>query len=177
MDHSSDHTPARQSERAAFFDIELKPYRSLGPRGFAILIGFVALGNLGAGLAFWLLGAWPVLLFCGLDLLLVWLAFKFSYRQQRAREFIRLDDTTLEVRRVDLQGRETVWRLQPYWLRIECDAEDESAVLRVWSHGRALTLGAFLSPDERRLLADGLREALWRWRQPPGAGLRPLTEA
>ena len=171
MDHSSDHS------RQAFFDIELKPYRSLGPRGFAILIGFVALGNLGAGLAFWLLGAWPVFLFCGLDVLLVYLAFKFSYRQQRAREFIRLDETTLEVRRVDLQGRETVWRLQPYWLRIECDAEDESAVLKVWSHGRALTLGAFLSPDERRLLADGLREALWRWRQPPGAGLRPLTEA
>lgn len=177
MDPSSDHTAARQSERAAFFDIELKPYRSLGPRGFAVLIGFVALGNLGAGVAFWLLGAWPVLLFCGLDLLLVWLAFKFSYRQQRAREFIRLDDTTLEVRRVDIQGRETVWRLQPYWLRIECDAEDESANLRIWSHGRALTLGAFLSPDERRRLADGLKEALVRWRLPPGAGLRPLTEA
>lgn len=171
MDHSSDHS------RAPFFDIELKPYRSLGPRGFAILIGFVALGNLGAGLAFWLLGAWPVFLFCGLDVLLVYLAFKFSYRQQRAREFIRLDDTALEVRRVDIQGREKVWRLQPYWLRIECDAEDESANLRLWSHGRALSLGTFLSPDERRHLADGLREALWRWRQPPGAGLRPLTEA
>lgn len=177
MDPSSDHSAARQSERAAFFDIELKPYRSLGPRGFAVLIGFVALGNLGAGLAFWLLGAWPVFLFCGLDVLLVWLAFKFSYRQQRAREFIKLDETSLEIRRVDLQGRETVWRLQPYWLRIECDAEDESANLRIWSHGRALSLGTFLSPDERRHLAEGLREALWRWRQPPGAGLRPLTEA
>jgi uncharacterized membrane protein len=172
MDHSSGH-----SGRPAFFDIELKPYRSLGPRGFAILIGFVALGNLGAGLAFWLLGAWPVFVFCGLDVLLVYLAFKFSYRQQRAREFIRLDDSMLEIRRVDIQGREKVWRLQPYWLRIECDAEDESASLRIWSHGRALTLGAFLSPDERRRLAEGLREALWRWRQPPGAGLRPLTEA
>lgn len=171
MDQSPNHS------RAPIFDIELKPYRSLGPRGFAILIGFVALGNLGAGMAFWLLGAWPVFLFCGLDVLLVYLAFKFSYRQQRAREFIRLDDAALEIRRVDLQGRETVWRLQPYWLRIECDAEDESANLRIWSHGRALPLGTFLSPDERRQLADGLREALWRWRQPPGAGLRPLTEA
>jgi len=172
MDHSSDH-----SGQPAIFDIELKPYRSLGPRGFAILIGVVALGNLGAGVAFWLLGAWPVFAFCGLDVLLVYLAFKYSYRQQRAREFIRLDDSALEVRRVDLRGREQVWRLQPYWLRIECDAEDESANLRLWSHGRALTLGAFLSPDERRHLAEGLREALVRWRQPQGAGLRPITEA
>lgn len=176
MDLSSDHNPA-SSARPPFLDIELKPYRSLGPRGFAILIGAVALGNLGAGLAFWLIGAWPVFAFCGLDVLLVWLAFRFSYRQQRAREFIRLDDSALEVRRVDIQGREKVWRLQPYWLRVECDAEDESAHLRIWSHGRALTLGAFLSPDERRHLADGLRDALWRWRQPPGAGLRPLTDA
>lgn len=173
MDHSPDH----QAGRPAFFDIELKPYRSLGPRGFAILIGFVALGNLGAGLAFWLLGAWPVFAFCGLDVLLVYLAFKYSYRQQRAREFIRLDDTALEIRRVDISGREKVWRLQPYWLRVEYDAEDDSAQLRLWSHGRALTLGAFLSPGERRHLAEGLREALWRWKQPAGAGLRPIADA
>jgi uncharacterized membrane protein len=176
MDQSADHAMAAGT-RPAFFDIELKPYRSLGPRGFAVLIGAVALGNLGAGVAFWMIGAWPVFGFCGLDVLLVYLAFKFSYRQQRAREFIRLDDTALEVRRRDVRGREKVWRLQPYWLRVECDAEDESAQLRLWSHGRALTLGVFLSPDERRRLADGLREALWRWRQPPGAGLRPLTDA
>lgn len=176
MGPSPDHSPP-DVRGQAFFDIELKPYRSLGPRGFAILIGFVALGNLGAGVAFWLIGAWPVFAFCGLDVLLVYLAFRYSYRQQRAREFIRLDENALEVRRVDIQGREKVWRLQPYWLRVECDVEDESANLRIWSHGRALPLGTFLSPDERRLLADGLREALWRWRQPPGAGLRPLTEA
>lgn len=168
--------PAHTS-RPPVFDIELKPYRSLGPRGFAILIGVVAVGNLGAGVGFWLIGAWPVFGFCGLDVLLVWLAFRYSYRQQRAREFIRLDDTALEVRRVDIKGNEKVWRLQPYWLRVECDAEDESAVLRIRSHGRALTLGAFLSPDERRHLADGLREALWRWKQPQDAGLRPIAEA
>jgi uncharacterized membrane protein len=169
-------TPAAR-DTDPFFDIELKPYRSLGPRGFAILIGCVAAANLLAGMGFWLLGAWPVFAFCGLDVLLVWLAFKYSYRQQRAREFIRLDADALVVRRIDLQGREKVWRLQPYWLRVECDAEDESASLRLWSHGRALTLGGFLSPDERRLLAEGLREALLRWRQPPGAGLRPLETA
>jgi uncharacterized membrane protein len=171
MDQAPDHNSA------AFFDIELKPYRSLGPRGFAILIGFVALLNLGAGMAFWLVGAWPVFAFCALDVLLVYAAFKYSYRQQRAREFIRLEDSALVVRRVDIRGREQMWRLQPYWLRVDCDPEDESAQLRLWSHGRALTLGAFLSPGERRLLADGLKEALVRWRQPAGAGLRFLDNA
>ena len=158
------------------FEIELKPHRSLGPRGFIILISFVALVNFAAGLAFWLLGAWPIFAFCGADIVLVWLAFKYSYRQARAREFIRLEREALVVRRVDLHGREKIWRLQPYWLRVEC-ADDDSAKLRIWSHGRALTLGAFLSPDERRVLAEALREALWRWKQPSGAGLRPLESS
>ncbi len=155
------------------FEILLKPHRSLGPKGFIILIALVALVNFGAGLAFWLLGAWPVFAFCGADIVLVWLAFKYSYRQARAREYIRLERDALLVRRTDLHGREKVWRLEPYWLRVEC-AEDDSAKLRVWTHGKALTLGAFLSPDERRVLARALDEALYRWRQPPGAGLRPL---
>lgn len=159
------------------FEVMLKPHRSLGPKGFIILIACVALVNFAAGVAFWLLGAWPVFFFCGVDIGLVWLAFKYSYRQARAREYIRLEREALVVRRVDLHGQEKIWRLEPYWLRVECDAEDESARLRIWTHGRALTLGAFLSPHERRVLAVALREALWRWRQPPDAGLRPLETA
>lgn len=164
----------QQTASAPVFEIMLKPHRSLGPHGFVILMIAVAVVNFAAGMAFWLLGAWPVLGFCGLDVLLLWLAFKYSYRQARAREYIRLEREALVVRRVDLYGREKVWRLQPYWLRVECSDEDESARLRIWSHGRALTLGAFLSPHERRVLAEALREALWRWRQPPHAGIRDL---
>lgn len=159
---------------APVFEIELRPYRSLGPRGFIILMVVFGLVNFAAGIAFWAIGAWPVFGFCGLDVLLLWLAFRYSYAQARAREIIRLDQDALEVRRIDARGNEKAWRLQPYWLRVECDAEDDSAPLRLWSHGRSLTLGAFLSPDERRVLADALREALVRWRIPPGAGLRPL---
>lgn len=156
------------------FEVMLKPHRSLGPRGFIILMVFVVLVNFAAGMAFWLFGAWPVFMFCGADIVLVWLAFKYSYRQARAREYIRLEREALVVRRVDLYGREKIWQLQPYWLRVECEENDDSARLRIWSHGRALTLGAFLSPHERRVLAIALREALWRWRQPPDAGIRDL---
>lgn len=88
------------------FEIELKPYRSLGPRGFAILMILFGLVNFAAGIAFWMLGAWPVFGFFGLDVLLVWLAFRFSYAQARAREIIRLDQDALEVRRIDARGNE-----------------------------------------------------------------------
>lgn len=161
-----------------FFQAELKPHRSLGPRGFLILLGFVAAVNFIAGLAFWLVGAWPVFFFCGLDVLILWLAFRFSYGQARAREFLILDGDALTLRRVSARGEERLTRLQPYWLRVECSEEDESRALRLWSHGRYVSVGGFLSPDERAALAAALSEALRRWRQPPlDTGLRPLAEA
>ncbi|WP_298723553.1 DUF2244 domain-containing protein [uncultured Ferrovibrio sp.] len=158
------------------FAAELRPHRSLGARGFLILMLAVGAVNFTAGIAFWIAGAWPVFGFCGLEVLLLWLAFRASYRQSRAREYIQLDQDSLTVCRRDAKGAERVWRLQPYWLRVECADDDEQARLKIWSHGRALSLGEFLSPDERRSLADALREALWRWRQPEGAGLRPIGQ-
>ena len=151
------------------FEAELKPHRSLPPRGFLILMCVFGGINFAAGTAFWLLGAWPVFGFFGLDVLLLWLAFRYNYRQARAREFIRLDEDSLTIRRRDARGREQIARLQPYWLRVECRADDESAALRLCSHGRSTTVGTFLSPDERRYLADALREALARLRQPNSA--------
>ncbi len=159
------------------FAAELKPHRSLGRRGFVILIAFVALVNFAAGMAFFLAGAWPVLGFCGLEVLLLWLAFRFSYAQARAREYVLLDRSSLTIRRVSATGQQQQWQLQPYWVRVECDAEPDSHALTLWSHGRGVSLGRFLSPPERLELAEALREALWRWRQPVGAGLRPLDLA
>ena len=155
-----------ETRSAPLFEVELKPYRSLPPRGFLILMLLFGAVNFIAGTAFWLLGAWPVFGFFGLDVLLFWLAFKYSYRQARAREFIRLEPDCLTILRRDLRGREQVARLQPYWLRVDCREDDETAAVSLCSHGRATPVGTFLSPDERRALADELRAALHRLRQP-----------
>lgn len=157
-----------------FFQAELRPHRSLGRRGFFILIGIVAMVNLTAGAAFWLAGAWPVFGFCGLEVLLLWLAFRYSYAQGRAREYVVLADDCLTVRRITARGRESIITLQPYWVRVECGDEDAGHDLTLWSHGRGTRIGTFLSPGERLRLAEALSEALWRWRQPPGGGLREV---
>lgn len=145
------------------FDVVLHPHRSLSPLGFALLMAAISGLSFVAGLAFWLMGAWPVMGFFGLDVLLIYVAFRASYRSAREYETLQLTDEALEIRHVDPRGRVSTWRFQPYWVRVELD-NDESAALALASHGRRLPIGRFLSADERRDLAATLRNALQRQR-------------
>ena len=148
------------------FDAVLYPNRSLDPFGFHMLMAAIVLVSAGIGAAFVMLGAWPVTGFLGLDVVLLYLAFRWNYRQGRRAEFIRLDGPELVVRRVEPSGRRREWRFDAHWLRVTID--DRTDQLTLSSHGRTLVLGAFLSPEERLELAKALRAALAAHRQVPG---------
>ncbi|HRX40065.1 MAG TPA: DUF2244 domain-containing protein, partial [Parvularculaceae bacterium] len=145
------------------FDAILYPNRSLPNAGFVAVMAVVIFVNLSLGLTFFLIGAWPVIGFCGLDIFLVWLAFKLSYRQGRLHERVRVTPEAMWVSRVLPSGHETRWRLHPFWTRVSIDkpVRHESQV-RVTSKGRTLILGSFLSPRERGEFADALSAALQR---------------
>ncbi|MDA0260721.1 MAG: DUF2244 domain-containing protein, partial [Proteobacteria bacterium] len=140
---------------------ELSPYRSLTPSGFRILFGGVGAVSLLVGTAFFLVGAWPVVGFLGLEILLLYWAFKINYRHAQLREHLLLSEDILIVRRTDPQHREQTWRFQPYWLRlIMPDVERPDSQLVLTSHGRRVTVGAFLAPQQRREVATDLQAAL-----------------
>ena len=152
------------------FSAVLTPHRSLSPVGFWIVMGVVAGVGFIAGIAFFLIGAWPVVGFFGLDVALIYWAFRASYRSGRVYETLDLDDDTLTVRRFDPRGAETRWTFQSYWLRVDMDdppRHDSALVLR--SHGRFLKIGAFLTPGERLEVAEALRAALERQRNDSAA--------
>src|SRR5690606_34391776 len=95
-------------------------------------------------------GAWPVLGFCGLEVLAVWWAFRANYRAARAHETVQLSDDELLIRRVDAKGRAEAVSLKPYWVRLALSKlPDESTRLHVVSHGREVELASQLSPAER----------------------------
>jgi uncharacterized membrane protein len=143
----------------------LKPHRSLPPRGFSLLMLLLAGVSFCISLFCVLHGAWPVTPFFGADVLLVWLAFRLSYRQARQREELKLTRDSLTVDRIDIYGERKHWRFQPFWLRLRFEEEDEHTNrLVLTSHGRSLVVGAFLGPEERRGVARGLAAALARWR-------------
>lgn len=152
-------------ERPLLFDAVLRPHRSLSGPGFAVLMAAVCLVSFGAGLAFLLMGAWPVFGFFGLDVALIYLAFRLNYRDARRSEHVRLSADSLEVRCVGPSGRVSRWRFQPYWLRVDLDAAGENhSRLTLTSHGRSLSIGDFLAPEERASLCEALKAALARCR-------------
>ena len=180
MEDARPHGPAGSIEEL-FFDARLRPHRSLSPRGFLLLMIAVATAAFLAGLAFFLIGAWPVAGFLGLDVALVYLAFKMNYRHGRMYETLRLTCGNLTVTRVSHWGVRKSWRFQPAWLQVLIDdppGHGSQLVLR--SHGRSLSIGGFLAPEERAELAAALRRALEKARtairphpRPPCAACAP----
>jgi len=154
--------PASEPDREPLlFDAVLTPYRSLSPRGFAILMGTAGVIGFGFGAGFIALGAWPIFGFCGAEWLLFYLFFRLNYRAARLQERIRMTPDIVTIERRDPRGRVQSWSFQPYWLRVEMDEPPQhESQLSLTSHGKRLTIGRFLSPPERQELARALRTAL-----------------
>ncbi len=160
MSHNAPLIPPAAAKALAF-DAVLTPHRSLSPLGFYAVMAVAAGASLVLSIAFFLMGAWPVVGFFGLDVALLYIAFRLSYRSGRLTEIVQLTRDALTVRRVAPSGRRSEWRSQPTWLRVEIDdppRHDSQLVLA--SHGRRLTVGAFLTAPERFEVAEALRAAL-----------------
>ncbi|WP_233560138.1 DUF2244 domain-containing protein [Oleomonas cavernae] len=144
-----------------WFDAVLHPHRALGPRGFLILMLAIAAVSFATGMVFVILGAWPVFGFFGLDVVLLWFAFRANFRSARQFERVRLTDRLLTIERVAANGRARSWQFEPSWARIDIDEElEEMAELAIASHGRRFVFARFLSPCERIDLARALRQAM-----------------
>jgi len=166
-------TAASPTFGSLFFERVLFPHRSLPARGFHALMLILGLISLAVGIGFVSIGAWPVTGFFGIDVVLVYFAFRLSYRSARRSETIRLAGDAFTVERVSVRGERRVWQFQPFWLRVILEERsDERNRLLIASHGCSLVIGDILSPTARRELAASIREALRRWRDalnPAGA--------
>jgi uncharacterized membrane protein len=117
--------------------------------------------SFGTGLLFFLMGAWPVMGFFGLDVLLVYIAFRLNFRALRVYETVDLRPDALTVTRVDPKGRERSWSFNPYWARLRLDERvGRSSELSIASHGKRLVFASFLTDPEREDFAAALGAAL-----------------
>src|ERR1700680_4816978 len=101
------------------FSARLTPHRSLNRTGFLVVMAFVSVVSFAAGVAFLLMGAWPVVGFFGLDVLAIYWAFRINFRRAKATEEISVTPSELRVRRVSHRGHVVEFVLNPLWVRLD----------------------------------------------------------
>lgn len=148
------------------------PYRSLSPRGFALVM--IALGALAfcIGLGFFLMGAWPVIGFLGLELLVVWIAFKMNYRAAKRRQHLTATSRQLTIENVSPAGDRQTTEVPTAWAQVELTPRDEPEMharqrrrVVVRSYGRTTEIGGFLHPAETPKLAREVKQMIGRARE------------
>jgi uncharacterized membrane protein len=151
-----------QDTQPELFSAVLTPHRSLSPRGFVILMAFISLVSFIAGFAFWMMGAWPVLGFFGLDVLAIYWAFRINFARAAAREEISVTPTELRLRRISHRGHAMEWTFNPLWVRLDQEIHEEFGVEKLYlaSRRQRVAVGSFLGPDEKASFAKALMEAL-----------------
>jgi uncharacterized membrane protein len=151
------------------FSALLTPHRSLNRTGFLVVMTFVSVISFGAGLAFLLMGAWPVPGFFGLDVLAIYWAFRTNFRRAKASEEIRVTPSELRVRRISHRGHVMEFVLNPLWVQLDRKSHPEYGVEKLYlvSKGRRVAIGSFLSPDEKTSFANALMAALQAARRGP----------
>ena len=167
MTAGNDFDPAL--EQPTLFSARLTPHRSLNRTGFLLLMGFISVISFVSGLVFLSMGAWPVFGFCGLDVLLIYGAFRLSYRRANAYEQVTVTPSELTVRQVSHHGRISEWTLNPLWVKLDRVVHAEFGIERLFlvSHGRRLAIAGFLGPQEKESFALALSAALGEAKRGP----------
>ena len=108
-----------------------------------------------------MIGAWPVIGFMGLDVALIYVAFKLNFRALRLYETVDLTSEALTVTRVQPSGKTQMWSFNPYWVRLKVEERiGRSTELSLASHGKRLVFASFLTDGEREDFAAALGAAL-----------------
>ena len=150
------------NSETTIFSAVITPNRSLDRVGFVVLMGLVCFVSFVAGIVFLIAGAWPVVGFFGLDVALLYWAFKLNYAQAAAYEEVIVTAAELKLRKVSHRGKAREWTLNPLWTKLEREAHADFGLLRLFlvSRGRRFLVANFLAPEERESFAAALSAAL-----------------
>jgi len=153
----------------AIFSAVITPYRSLSSTGFLVLMLAVGAVSFVSGMLFLMLGAWPVFGFLGLDVVLVYVAFRANFRAARAYEEVTVTASELTVRKVNHRGGVREWTLNPVWVKLDRSVHAEFGIERLFlvSQGRRLSIAGFLGPEEKASFAQALSAALGEAKRGP----------
>jgi uncharacterized membrane protein len=130
---------------------------SLSSTGRLFVFAFLFAVSVGIAAAFAVFGAWLVLPFAGLEMLVLYLAFWYIERHAGDYEAIEIDGDQVRVERLD-GGSTSSEVFSRYWARVIVEPDGSRLALR--SHGRELEIGRTLGEAERLELGHALQRRL-----------------
>jgi uncharacterized membrane protein len=156
------HSSGASSRLPPIFSAKLYPHRSLGQRGFVILMSFITVICLAIGGFFYSIGAWPVIGFLGLDVLAIYIAFRINYRSARAIEEISISRQEMRILKTSASGHCKTYAFNPVWTRFHIRRHDEIGItsMEILSRKMHLRIGDFLNPVDRESFAREFGAAL-----------------
>jgi uncharacterized membrane protein len=157
------------AQDCAVFDKTLVPHRSLNARGVNIVIACIGVVGFCASLPFFILGAWPVAGFFGLDVFLLYIAFRANMRSARAYERIVMTYFNIIFKKVSAKGREQLWHFTPIWTGVKIDTHEEFGVQQVVlvQKNKEIEVASFLGAEEKAEFATSFKSALLEARRGP----------
>jgi uncharacterized membrane protein len=163
-------TPDNDVKREpTIFSATITPHRSLGRAGFLVLMLVIGGISFVAGMVFLIAGAWPVFGFFGLDVVLIYWAFRVNYRAANAYEEVTVTASELTVRKVSHRGQVAEWTLNPLWTRLDKQTHQEFGIEKLFlvARGQKLAVASFLGPAEKADFAAALGAALGEAKRGP----------
>ena len=142
---------------AAGFTRVARRNNSLSSTGRFLAFGFIFVVSAGIAIAFAIFGAWPILPFAGLEMLVLFLAFCAIERRAADYERIAIDGdrVKVEIREV---GQERGHEFNRHWAQVVVSRGGAQLALR--SHGRQVEIGRHLNDGERLALAREIERRL-----------------
>jgi uncharacterized membrane protein len=153
---------ATRDDDRVLFSAVLRPHRSLTPKGIRLVIGLVALAGLIAAIPFIVFGFWPVAGFYGLDIALLWWAFRINMKDAESYETITLSQYHLAIEKVPHRGLPQHWHFNPVWTSLHKDVTDDQTLkqLALVSKGETVTIADCLNSDDKTDFGKALPSAL-----------------
>ena len=151
--------------------IRIWPHRSLSKRGFAIVM--LVLGSLAftIGLGFFLLGAWPVVGFLGLEFFVVWLVFKLNYHAAKKNQSVTVTGTEVQINTTYPNGAKESVSYPTAWVKIKVTPQGSPTIksryqqkITASSHGQSTIIADFIHPAETTHLARHINDMVDRAR-------------
>ncbi len=157
-------TPDPLQPEHRLFAARITPHRSLGEKGFRLVMTLACVSAVVSSVPFMVAGAWPVSFFFGLDVVALYVAFRVNFRDARAFEEVAVSRLNVDLTKVDSRGRRSDWRFDTVWTRLERQTDEDYGLLKlaIVSRGHAVPVAQALSPPERESFAEAFSVALAR---------------